>query len=162
MNLNPQAWDWSEVRKDDKGPKFQEPLSLGTLWKCLWSLVLRMVHINISTARTWSRPSVSFTFHGSFLGFPKFRLWAKKRKDLKTRSQEENWKPETGLYPSPFLCCTLFHKKLGMASETPRNEQHKWRKKLMQTERKKAAARNAHPVGRSVWLLGVGLELPSS
>jgi hypothetical protein len=90
MNRNPQAWDWSKVRKNDKGPKFQEPLSLGTLCKCLRSLILRMVHVNICTALNM-KPSFSVLY------LPQFFSWlsqvlviSKKRKDLKTRSQEEN------------------------------------------------------------------------
>lgn len=90
MNSNPQAWDCSEVRKGDKGPRFQEPLSLGALCKCLRSRILRMVHINTRTALN-TKPSFGV------LHLPRFFSWltqvlimSEKRKDLKTGSQEEN------------------------------------------------------------------------
>lgn len=74
MNSNPQAWGWSEVRKGDKGPKFQEPLSLGTLCKCPRPPILRMEHVNICTTLNTKPSFRSFTLHGSFLGLPKFWL----------------------------------------------------------------------------------------
>lgn len=90
MNSNPQAWGWSEMRKGDKDPKFQEPLSLGTLCKCPRSLILRMVHTNICAALNM-KPSFRVFYPPWFFSWlTQLLVMSEERKDLKTRSQEGN------------------------------------------------------------------------